>query len=194
MKYLNVLFAAGLFLLFFIAPSTAAEYAIGDEVTISGSNLNSDETYLYIQGINKPLQDIPEFYGGYVTTEGSPVYVDENNRWSVSFTLANVFDAGTYTIYASPVPFQYTSGHYAVKDEDLVIGTKQITLHGAGFVSQTPVPVKTSTPVPTIIQTQIPTSLPTETSTPVPTQAAKSAVPLAGILAGLFIALRKRVI
>ncbi|HJJ29105.1 MAG TPA: hypothetical protein O0X70_06940, partial [Methanocorpusculum sp.] len=134
MQYKSVLCIVLLAAVFCIVPVSAAEYAIGDKITLSGVNLNSEYTYLYIQGVNIPLQEIPLEGGGYLTTASEGIDVDEvTNRWSVSFYLANRFDAGTYTFYASPVPFEYTGEHTVKKDEDQVLGVKTITLRGAYF-------------------------------------------------------------
>lgn len=138
MHYLPLFCLVLLLTAFCIVPASAAEYAIGDKITLSGINPNSEYTYLYMQGVNVPLQEIPLLDGGYLTTSSHGIDVDEvSNRWSVSFYLANRFDAGTYTIYASPAPLSYINGHTVKKDDNQILHTYQVTLSGAYF---SPVP------------------------------------------------------
>ena len=199
MKYIPQLILTAAALLILITPAAAAaEYAIGAEITLSGTNYESDEIYLYIQGINVPLQEIPSFYGGYVTTPDAPVYVDENNHWKVSFTPANRFDAGTYTIFVTPVPLQYSTGHRVIKDDNLIQATKSIHLYGAHSSSpaqtvSTP-PVQQVTAVQTPEPVYVPTTVQTQTPapSPAPTETAKTSLPPLGILTGLIFAVSRR--
>lgn len=78
---------------------------VGEEVTVYGTNTETDSVYLYIQGQNVPLQEIPlpnesrmsESVDGYL--DGIPV--KDDYTYKKSFVIANEFDVGTYTILAT---------------------------------------------------------------------------------------------
>lgn len=100
-------------------------YYLGNEVTFHGNNTETDSVYLYIKGANKPLQVISTLGGGNVNgaiqTDVIPavlqgnggIIVNTDGTWtSKKYTLANEFDAGTYTVFAltEPLTFAANSG------------------------------------------------------------------------------------
>ncbi len=86
------------------------QYFLGEEVKLTGTNSETDFTYLYITGPNLPTA------GGMMTdprtavTPGDPSTftpqdVLEDNTWSYKWQTANLnIDAGTYTVYAVATP------------------------------------------------------------------------------------------
>ncbi len=73
-------------------------YFIGNDMTISGTNTESNVVYLFIKGSNVATTGI----AGYSGT--TPVAVESDNTWKVTFdtrTTLGPLDAGTYTIYAA---------------------------------------------------------------------------------------------
>jgi len=73
-------------------------YYIGEEITLSGVNTESNVVYLYIKGANVATTGIPG-YSGFI-----PVPVESDDTWTATFnTRASLgaLDAGTYTIYAA---------------------------------------------------------------------------------------------
>ncbi|MDO9522888.1 MAG: PGF-CTERM sorting domain-containing protein [Methanocorpusculum sp.] len=85
-------------------------YFIGNDMTISGTNTESEVVYLFIKGANVATTGIAGYSGL------TPVSVDSDNTWKVTFntrTTLGPLDAGTYTIYAAasalPVTFAFDS-------------------------------------------------------------------------------------
>jgi trimeric autotransporter adhesin len=86
------------------------QYFLGEEIKLTGTNSETDFTYLYITGPNLPTA------GGQMTDPRSPVIpgedstftpqdVLEDNTWSYKWQTANLnVDAGTYTVYAVATP------------------------------------------------------------------------------------------
>ncbi len=73
-------------------------YFIGNDMTISGTNTESEVVYLYIKGANVATTCIAGYSGL------TPVTVESDNTWKVTFntrTTLGPLDAGTYTIYAA---------------------------------------------------------------------------------------------
>ncbi|MCK9336101.1 MAG: hypothetical protein M0Q99_12410, partial [Candidatus Cloacimonetes bacterium] len=86
-------------------------YFVGDEITLSGTATGGDKVYLYIKGTNKKIASLGATVagahlpaGGYLNVLGgaSFVTVKSDDTWEKKITLLNEFDAGTYTVYASP--------------------------------------------------------------------------------------------
>lgn len=168
----------------FVLCGSASAYYIGDQIKLHGINPSTDSIYLYITGPNIPLQDIPSANGGYVTTANSPIGVNLDSTWSAEFYLANKFDAGTYTVYVAAWPFEYSSGHYAIRDADKEMASTTITLNGysaAATAEGTKIVLditgtETQTPIPSTV---VPTAETKPTSSP---------APIFAILAGLGLA------
>ena len=86
------------------------QYFLGEEIKLTGTNSETDFTYLYITGPNLPTA------GGVMTDPRTPVTpgdpatftpqdVLEDNTWSYKWQTANLnIDAGTYTVYAVATP------------------------------------------------------------------------------------------
>ena len=73
-------------------------YFIGNDMTISGTNTESEVVYLYIKGANVATTGIAGYSGL------TPVAVESDDTWKVTFntrTTLGSLDAGTYTIYAA---------------------------------------------------------------------------------------------
>jgi len=73
-------------------------YFIGNDMTISGTNTESEVVYLYIKGANVATTGIAGYSGL------TPVAVESDKTWKVTFntrTTLGPLDAGTYTIYAA---------------------------------------------------------------------------------------------
>jgi len=85
-------------------------YFMGQEVKLSGTNSETDYTYMFITGPNLPTA------GGKLTDPRSPVVdglgssftvadVQDDNTWEYKWQTANLnIDAGTYTVYAVATP------------------------------------------------------------------------------------------
>lgn len=85
-------------------------YFLGEEVKFTGTNSETDFTYMFITGPNLPSN------GGQMTNPREPVVsgvtstfqpsdVLEDNTWEYKWQTANLnIDAGTYTVYAVATP------------------------------------------------------------------------------------------
>jgi PGF-CTERM protein len=83
-------------------------YFLGEEVTLSGVNTDTNEVFLFIKGPNLPAN------GGYMCDprtaitkaspcdgDGRPVDVESDDTWEFKWSTARLnLDAGSYTIYA----------------------------------------------------------------------------------------------
>jgi PGF-CTERM protein len=88
------------------------QYFLGEEIKLTGTNSETDFTYLFITGPNLPVA------GGQMTDPRKPVDMSpgqegtftpqdvlEDNTWSYKWQTANLnIDAGTYTVYAIATP------------------------------------------------------------------------------------------
>ena len=83
-----------------ITITSKGDFLVAGEVTLSGTNTESDYIYLYIEGGYLSMQKIPI---GEDSTLG-PVSVNEDDTWSVTFTPWHL-DSERYTIRA--VPYAY---------------------------------------------------------------------------------------
>jgi len=73
-------------------------YFIGNDMTISGTNTESEVVYLFIKGANVATTGIAGYSGA------NPIAVESDKTWKVTFntrTTLGPLDAGTYTIYAA---------------------------------------------------------------------------------------------
>ena len=132
-----------------IVAAGSQSYYLGEEVQFSGTNTESQYTYLYITGPNLPTQGTninsndprnyhdpaaPASYLGVY--DGSPagfqqVSVNGDNTWSWEWgTSAVALDAGTYTVYAVSGPEDANSL------QNVAYGTVSIIVK-APFVSAT---------------------------------------------------------
>ena len=82
---------------------------IGNEVHFFGTNTETDQVLLMIKGVNKPTQEIKVQNNQGDDTALGLIEVLDDHTWDKKFTIANRFDAGTYTIYAVAT----TDGDYA---------------------------------------------------------------------------------
>ena len=88
-----------------ISASGDGSYYIGSEITLSGTNTDSDTVYLFITGPNldsngEKLLDLTPAVDG-----GSPVSVKTDNTWEKTWETAKTgLDTGAYTIYATSNP------------------------------------------------------------------------------------------
>ena len=87
-----------------ISASGDGSYYIGDEITLSGTNTDSDQIFLFITGPNlmtngEVLKQLP----GHVAAPGdSPVSVKTDNTWEYKWDTSGCgLDTGAYTIYAT---------------------------------------------------------------------------------------------
>ena len=87
-----------------ISASGDGSYYIGDEITLSGTNTDSDTIYLFITGPNlmtngEVLKQLPT----HVAAPGnSPVSVKTDNTWEYKWDTSGCgLDTGAYTIYAT---------------------------------------------------------------------------------------------
>lgn len=101
---------------------------IGNEVHFFGTNTETDSVILMIKGVNKPLQEI---YVQNPTADDSAlglVDVEADHTWDKKFTIANRFDAGTYTIYAIATDdAQYAQYKWGTIDYEDLVDTDDIT-------------------------------------------------------------------
>ncbi|WOF16845.1 DUF3821 domain-containing protein [Methanoplanus sp. FWC-SCC4] len=107
-----------------ITASGDGSYYLGEEVELSGTNTDGDNTYLFITGPNLPVA------GGQLLTPATAVTnnvastfisrpVKSDDTWDYKWDTATVgLDAGTYTIYAVNQPY----------DKSHLSGTKYDTI------------------------------------------------------------------
>ena len=82
--------------------SGMGSYSLGDSVVISGINLDSDTTYLYMTGPNLNSEGVQLNNTWSSVFSATPVHVEENGSWCYSWETSDCqIDAGTYTIYAA---------------------------------------------------------------------------------------------
>ncbi len=94
-----------------VTVSTAANqsFYLGEEVRLSGTNTDSETTYLFITGPNLPsgganLIDMAPVVSGNAATFTSTT-VNADNTWEYRWATANLnLDAGSYTVYAVSSP------------------------------------------------------------------------------------------
>ncbi|HJK51919.1 MAG TPA: hypothetical protein O0X60_02230, partial [Methanocorpusculum sp.] len=107
-----------------ISASGDGSYYIGDEITLSGTNTDSDEIFLFITGPNlmnngEDLKQLP----GHVAPGDSPVSVKTDNTWEYKWGTSGCgLDTGAYTIYATSSPVDkssLTSTEYATVSVNL---------------------------------------------------------------------------
>ena len=88
-----------------ISASGDGSYYLGEEVTLSGTNTDSDEVFLFITGPNLPVAggkiDDPKS-SPKTKAESTMINVKTDDTWEYKWdTSGCVLDAGTYTIYAT---------------------------------------------------------------------------------------------
>lgn len=124
-------------------------YYMGQEIKLTGTNTDSDTTYLFLTG--------PNLNAGGVSLDGSGTFsqtpVQSDNTWTYTWdTGSSGLDVGTYTIYAvgsKSDRFQLSGAQYAtlsiqLRQPDLSIGTTSLTaakgdyIHIAGAASGSP--------------------------------------------------------
>ena len=88
-----------------VSASGDGSYYLGEEVTLSGTNTDSDEVFLFITGPNLPVAggkiDDPKS-SPKTKAESTMINVKTDDTWEYKWdTSGSVLDAGTYTIYAT---------------------------------------------------------------------------------------------
>ena len=88
-----------------MSASGDGSYYIGEEITFSGTNTDSDEVYLFISGQNVEafvLKDLPTKIAASAAT--NPVEVKTDNTWEYKWDTSGIaLDPGTYTVYATSI-------------------------------------------------------------------------------------------
>ena len=90
-----------------MSASGDGSYYIGEEITLSGTNSDSSEVFLFITGPNlitdgEVLKALPGHKAAYTAT--SPVAVKTDNTWEYKWDTSGCgLDTGAYTIYATSV-------------------------------------------------------------------------------------------
>ncbi len=87
-----------------VSASGDGSYYLGEEVTLSGTNTDSDDVYLFITGPNLPVAggklDAPKT--NPTSKDNTRVTVKTDDTWEYKWdTSGSILDAGTYTIYAT---------------------------------------------------------------------------------------------
>ena len=91
-----------------MSASGDGSYYIGDEITLSGTNTDSSNVYLFITGPNlktngEVLKSLPNHVDAYLAT--NPVSVKTDNTWEYKWDTSGCgLDTGAYTIYATSAP------------------------------------------------------------------------------------------
>ena len=88
-----------------VSASGDGSYYLGEEVTLSGTNTDSDDVFLFITGPNLPVAggkiDDPKT-SPKTKGESTKVTVKSDDTWEYKWdTSGSILDAGTYTIYAT---------------------------------------------------------------------------------------------
>ena len=124
-----------------MSASGDGSYYIGDEITLSGTNTDSSNVYLFITGPNlktngEVLKSLPNHVDAYLAT--NPVSVKTDNTWEYKWDTSGCgLDTGAYTIYATSAltngkasdPAKDTSGNtIAVKLSDSEYATVSVNL------------------------------------------------------------------
>ena len=91
-----------------MSASGDGSYYIGEEITLSGTNSDSSEVFLFITGPNlisdgEVLKSLPDHKAAYTAyTATSPVAVKTDNTWEYKWDTSGCgLDTGAYTIYAT---------------------------------------------------------------------------------------------
>ena len=87
-----------------ISASGDGSYYIGDEITLSGTNTDSDTIYLFITGPNLMTNgEVLKLLPTHVAAPGTnPVSVKTDNTWEYKWDTSRCgLDTGAYTIYAT---------------------------------------------------------------------------------------------
>ena len=98
-----------------VVASGDQSYYLGEEVKLSGTNTETETTYLFITGPNLPVNGGQLKYPRTPTIDGQATTFDvadvqDDNTWELKWQTANLeIDAGTYTIYAVSAPWNRQS-------------------------------------------------------------------------------------
>ena len=95
-----------------IVASGTGVYAIGEEITLSGTCTDSDTVYLFLTGPNLPTNGVRLSDTAAPVEDGNPVTftrvdVEADDTWSYKWNTGDItrsLDAGGYTIYAVSEP------------------------------------------------------------------------------------------
>jgi PGF-CTERM protein len=98
-----------------VVASGDQSYYLGEEVKLSGTNSETESTYLFITGPNLPANGGQLKYPRTPTVDGQATTFDvadvqDDNTWELKWQTANLeIDAGAYTIYAVSAPWNRQS-------------------------------------------------------------------------------------
>ena len=98
-----------------VVASGDQSYYLGEEVKLSGTNSETESTYLFITGPNLPTNGGQLKYPRTPTVDGQATTFDvadvqDDNTWELKWQTANLeIDAGSYTIYAVSAPWNRQS-------------------------------------------------------------------------------------
>ncbi|HJK71327.1 MAG TPA: hypothetical protein O0X51_05470, partial [Methanocorpusculum sp.] len=123
-----------------MSASGDGSYYIGEEITLSGTNSDSSEVFLFITGPNlktngEVLKSLPDHVDAYLAT--NPVSVKTDNTWEYKWDTSGCgLDTGAYTIYATSTltngkasdPATGVNGKTAVKLSDSEYATVSVNL------------------------------------------------------------------
>lgn len=87
-----------------VSASGDGSYYLGEEVTLSGTNTDSDNVYLFITGPNLPVAGgkLDEPKTNPTAGSSTKINVKTDDTWEYKWdTSGSILDAGTYTIYAT---------------------------------------------------------------------------------------------
>ena len=123
-----------------IKTSGNASFYLGEEITLSGENTDSETVYMFVTGPNLPsaganLVDLLPVVEGDATTFTTES-VNADNTWEYKWNTANLnVDAGSYTIYAVATPNNrdnLRSAKYATAS--IIIKKPFVTANASGVV------------------------------------------------------------
>ena len=98
-----------------VVASGDQSYYLGEEIKLSGTNSETESTYLFITGPNLPVNGGQLKYPRTPTINGQAttfdvVDVQDDNTWEMKWQTSNLeIDAGSYTIYAVSSPWNRQS-------------------------------------------------------------------------------------
>ena len=119
-----------------MSASGDGSYYIGDEITLSGTNTDSSEVFLFITGPNlktngEVLKELPNHYDAYTAT--NPVSVKTDNTWEYKWDTSGCgLDTGAYTIYATSI---LTNGKASDPMKDTYYGINAVKLSDSEYAT-----------------------------------------------------------
>ena len=127
-----------------ITTSGTGIYYIGEEITLSGTNTDSDTVYLFLTGPNLPANGVRLSDVTAPVENGDPgtftcVHVEADDTWSYKWNTADIgrrLNAGNYTIYAVSAPrdkahlldVKYATTSLQLRSPSLTVGSSGTSL------------------------------------------------------------------